>query len=286
MKPSYYLTDLDGTLLRPDASLSDYTTSVITAALDSGAVVSYATARSLTSSSGVVSGIPWKYPIVLYNGGMLYDPVRKEIVGGYWLEPDVVNGIVELGKASALSPLLFGLDSGDAERVLHEKLIAHGYIQFYNSRPGDARFRELEALQCPDDYRTLIITYIGLFEELEPLHRMLQDTYGSAVHLHFMKDNYIADHFFLEISHPKANKGDGLELWAGLVGCKPSDVTVFGDNLNDKSMFAAAGRRVAVADAHIALREMADHVAGSCSDDGVARFIEAELMSRQPVGDR
>jgi 5-amino-6-(5-phospho-D-ribitylamino)uracil phosphatase len=110
MKPNHFLTDLDGTLLRSDAALSDYTVRTITAALRDGVVISYATARSYTSSNKIVSAIPWKYPIVLYNGAMLLDPLSKRVIGGHWLDTDVANEVIELGRGHKLLPFLFALD--------------------------------------------------------------------------------------------------------------------------------------------------------------------------------
>ncbi|GMK41127.1 haloacid dehalogenase [Paenibacillus sp. CCS19] len=272
-----YLTDLDGTLLQSNATLSDYTVRTLTEALEQDVIISYATARSYQSSTTATSQINWRYPVVLYNGSMLLDPLTGKVLGGHWLGTDVSNEVIELGRTMNLAPFLFALDGDDRERVLHEKLSRYGDTEFYASRPGDPRFAEVEHLSCPPDYRTMIVTYIGRREEVEPLFRAVADRYGPAVHLHFMLDNYIKDHYFLEISHPLANKEHGLKLWCEQVGCQPEDVTVFGDNLNDIGMFKRAGRRMAVANAHRELKLLASEVIGSNDEDGVARVIEADL---------
>ncbi|GFN30989.1 HAD hydrolase family protein [Paenibacillus xylaniclasticus] len=278
----YYVTDLDGTLLRSDASLSDYTVQVVNEALAEGIVISYATARSYRSSNRVTSQIHWRYPVVLYNGAMIVDPVSQQVLGGHWLDHDVTNDIVAIGRTLSLAPFLFSLDDNDQERVLHEKLSRYGDIAFHASRPGDPRFREVEKLISPPAYRTLMVTYIGLRDELEPLFHAISDRYGESAHIQFIPDGYIDKHYFLEISHPNANKEHGLALWCELVGCQREDVTVFGDNLNDIGMFKQAGRPFAVADAHPELKRMATDVIGSCNDDSVAKFIESELKGARP----
>ncbi|RXZ82994.1 haloacid dehalogenase [Paenibacillaceae bacterium] len=275
----YFLTDLDGTLLQSDATLSSDTLQTLQRAMAQGIVISYATARSFTSSSRVVSAIPWKYPIVLYNGAALFDPVTGKVIGGEWLDADIASSIIALGKQFGLCPFLFALDADDRESVLHEKLERPGEIQFYASRPNDPRFRELSDLACPASFRTLIVTYIGLLDELIGLKDAVEHQWGSGVHVHFMRDPYIKDHFFLEFSHPAANKKEGLKKWAALVGCQPADITVFGDNLNDLGMFEAAGTKVAVANAHPDLLRIATHVTGSNDDAGVAAYIAATLES-------
>jgi 5-amino-6-(5-phospho-D-ribitylamino)uracil phosphatase len=274
---TYFLTDLDGTLLRSNATLSPFSVSVLKDALSKGAVISYATARSYQSSNQVVSEIPWKYPIVLYNGAMIFDPVHKKVIGGHWLSTEITNGIITLAKKKDLTPFLFSLDSENQERVLHEKLHRVGDLEFYNSRTNDPRFKEMLVLLSPVTYRTLIITFIGFFEELEVLRNLVIAAYGDMVHIHFMKDSYIKDHYFLEFSHPKANKQEGLNTWADLVGCQSADVTVLGDQLNDRGMFLAAGIKIAVANAHPQILEMADQITASNDEDGVANYISEQL---------
>ncbi|KRE93296.1 haloacid dehalogenase [Paenibacillus sp. Soil766] len=284
MNINYFLTDLDGTLLNSHAKPSDYTISVITSALERGMVISYATARSYQSSQAVVSAIPWRYPLVLYNGAMLFDPVEKRVLGGRWLDCELSNTIIQLGKSFGITPLLFALDDQDNERVHHEKLVRSGDLQFRASRPNDPRFQEVDEVCSTAALRTLILTYIGLVEELLPLKTAVQEVMGSEVHVHLMKDNYIAGHYFLEFSHPEANKQMGLRLWAELVGCTSDDVTVFGDNLNDTGMFLEAGRKIAVANAHPEIVQLADEIVVSNDENGVAVYI-AGCMARMQANE-
>lgn len=277
MKRDFYLTDLDGTLLKSNAKPSDYTVSVLTQVLEQGTVVSYATARSYQSSHAVVSEIPWRYPLVLYNGAMLFDPIAKRVLGGRWLDSERSNAIVKIGKTFGIAPLLFALDEQDNERVLHEKLERTGDLQFLASRPNDPRFREVEELHSSESLRTLILTYIGLLDDLLPLKVAVEEVLGLEVHIHLMKDNYIEGHYFLEFSHPEANKQMGLRLWAELVGCTSEEVTVFGDNLNDTGMFLEAGRKVAVANAHPDILLLADEIVASHDEDGVAVYMAAHM---------
>ncbi|NOU97056.1 HAD hydrolase family protein [Paenibacillus sp. LMG 31456] len=273
MKTLYALSDLDGTLLLPNATVSEFTQGVITQLLNEGHVVSYATARSYASSQAAAGSIPWKHPLVLYNGALLYDPVAKKRLGGAFLNSELTNELLDLGRSFGHCPLLFALDEQDNERVLHEPLVLTGYQQFAASRPGDKRFCELPQLFCPDSTQTLILTYIGHHDELVPLLEAVSSLYTGRVHIHFMPDAYIADHYFLEISHPNANKKDGLFLWAQSVGCQPEEVIAFGDNLNDLGLLEAAGTKVAVGNAQQKLKEAADLVIDTNREDGVAKYL-------------
>lgn len=277
MKKQYFLTDLDGTLLNNKALISDYAIQVIREAMKQGAIISYATARSYTSSNSATSKVPWESPLVLYNGAILFDPIKKEVISGHWLSEDITNSIITEGKKQNLTPLLFCLDKYDTEKVFHERLVKEGYIQFVTGRKNDPRFREVDQLHCPDECRALYITYIGEKGELEPLKDSFERQYKDTIGIQFIEDNYIKNHYFLELSNIKANKEEGLVQWAELVGCDVEDVTVFGDNLNDIGMFVKAGKKIAVSNANPMIKELADEIIQSNEEDGVAKYIEERI---------
>jgi hydroxymethylpyrimidine pyrophosphatase-like HAD family hydrolase len=83
----------------------------------------------------------------------------------------------------------------------------------------------------------------------------------------------------VEIAPAGADKGIGLAWLCAHLGITAADVVVFGDEINDLPMFAVAGRRVAVENAHPDVREAADEVTASNADDGVAVVIERLLAA-------
>lgn len=280
MQNKVYITDLDGTLLRSNQTLSLFSTNVITRALEQEWIVTYATARGYTSAQSVVSDIPWKHPVILYNGALIYDVLKHTIVDGYWLERDISNEIINIGREHGITPFYFSLDADHQERVLHEELRREGEVSFYNSRSSDPRFLEVKSLNCPPDYRTLTLTYIGLLEELEPIRLEVTKRFGDIVHAHFMPDYYIPNHYFLEFSHAKGNKREGLRLWASHMGVDLEHIVVFGDHLNDVGLFEAGGTRIAVRNAHESIQKLADHIIDSNELDGVAHYIQQQMDLR------
>jgi hydroxymethylpyrimidine pyrophosphatase-like HAD family hydrolase len=131
----YILTDLDGTLLRSNSTLSTFSKYILSAALEAGHVISYATARSYLSSINIVSAIPWRYPLVLYNGALIMDPSTQQTLGGAWLPHGVAHEVITIGRIYDNIPFLFLLDENDQEVVLHEPLRKFGEQGFYDSRP-------------------------------------------------------------------------------------------------------------------------------------------------------
>ena len=75
-----YVSDLDGTLLRSDAKISEYTNQVINQLTEKGMLFSYATARSYVTATKVTKGLHVKIPIITYNGAVILKNEPYEIL--------------------------------------------------------------------------------------------------------------------------------------------------------------------------------------------------------------
>lgn len=286
MDRQYFLTDLDGTLLRSDATLSDFTVDVINRTLAEGHVFSFATARSLISAKLLVGLIRWTYPVIIYNGALIIDPLSERILNGKFLSNDSTIQILELGRQIGLMPLVFGIEASGMHRVWHEEFTNHGQRRFVDSRPGDRRFQIRDPLSLTHGDQVIMLTYIASESELQLFKDHLIETFDGQIHVHFTRDTYLRDCYFLEISHPHANKEEAIKTWASLVGCSPSDVVAFGDNLNDIGLLRVAGQGITVANAHQELKSMANGIIGTNDQDGVAKYIQALLRVTQLTDDK
>lgn len=84
---------------------------------------------------------------------------------------------------------------------------------------------------------------------------------------------------FVEICPPGVDKSTGLAVVAADLRLRPRDAVVFGDAPNDVPMFQWAGHRVAMANAHPEVKELADEVTLTNDEDGVAVWLERWLGS-------
>jgi hydroxymethylpyrimidine pyrophosphatase-like HAD family hydrolase len=88
-------------------------------------------------------------------------------------------------------------------------------------------------------------------------------------------DVYSNYHWF-EINNINATKKNGIKFLKTYLNTE--NVSCFGDNLNDVSMFEECENSYAVENAHEDLKELADKIIGSNIDDGVAKFLESRLI--------
>lgn len=262
-----YVTDLDGTLLRSDTTISDYSVSALNALIGRGVMFTYATARSFASASPLVSGLSLCCPAVIFNGVFVVDPRdgRRLVENVYSRECSRLAR--DFFISENIAPLVYSHIDG-RERVSYIESRAGEVKNYVDSRRGDKRLRPVGG------YDELFEGDIFYFTVIDPrdigtLDKMFTPENGFSRNI--QKDTY-DDMIWYEIYGKNASKANAVRQVAELV--RADELVCFGDNLNDISMIRAADTGAAVENAAEALRSAADIIIESNNDDGVARYIE------------
>lgn len=266
-------TDLDGTLLRTDKSVSERTRSAIHAAEDAGILVVIATGRPPRWIPPIVDALGDRGLVVCANGATVYDPARHELVHRVELEPPVVWAMIDDIQA-AYPEAVVGLEQGfefaadelvgrsEVELIESWKLqgLRVGPIRDYLDRPVTKLIVRLPG-RAPAGTADAVQALVG------DRARVTHSTSES----------------FLELSHPSVNKAAAVERLLAESGIDPADVVAFGDMPNDLDLIRWAGHGVAVGNASPLVQAEADEVTASNDDDGVALVVE-RLLTELAVG--
>lgn len=265
-----YVSDLDGTLLRSDITISEYTGRTINALAERGMLFSYATARSYSTASKVTKGLSARIPLIVYNGAFVIDNATGEIMISNFFGSDIQQVLEALLKAGVYPIVYAFVDGVERFSYIREKCVP-GMLEYIDSRAGDRRDHPVaseEALRAGDIF---YITCIGEEEQLAPFYHRYKDTY----HCVFQKDVYSGEPW-LEIMPLHASKSHAARQLKELLGC--DRLVVFGDGKNDIDMFELADEGYAVQNAVDELKAAATAVIGSNDEDGVARWLEANAQ--------
>jgi hydroxymethylpyrimidine pyrophosphatase-like HAD family hydrolase len=271
--PKMVATDLDGTIVRSDDTVSAYTHEVLGRVREAGIRVVGVTGRGPRLIELCLEHLPAAEFLVLAQGGRVVDltgaatPGERRVLREVYLDGLVVAGVLDqleaaVGPLSVMVEALAGPDAplwGD----LHpswpypDRVVAR-------SRPDALAGPVLKAFAHSDRYGADEL--VALAGEILAPGTVTVTQAGLG---------------YLEICPPRVDKGSGLAVVAEALGVDPADVAVFGDMPNDVPMFAWAGwRRVAVANAHPAVLAVADEVTGSNDEDGVAVWLDRLLTGR------
>lgn len=270
MSRTLYLSDLDGTLLNPDAVLSPFAKEVLCRLTQRGVHISVATARTAATVKKLLAGVPLDTPVILMNGVATYHLAEGRYTSACYLEDEARKALLEVVRAHSLAGFCYGVKD-NALFTCYEN----------TNSPGALRFMELRQQQYGkvftkvSDFRESVggeMLYYSISdyeEKLAPVAEELRRIPG--VRVEFYRDIYEKDCFFLEVSSAATSKkiaAEGLKKTYGF-----DRVIGFGDNRNDLPLAEACDEFYAVGNAVEAVKAVAAAVIGSNKVDGVARWL-------------
>jgi Cof subfamily protein (haloacid dehalogenase superfamily) len=270
--PKLVATDLDGTIVRSDDTVSARTAAVFARLGAQGIPVVGVTGRGPRLLELTRADLPSADYLVLGQGARVLDLTTTEptVLFSDSMTGAVVTKVVDAVEAAA-GPVT----------VLAEPLHA---IDTHLLGEVHLAWRFPDAVRSCTRTEALDRDVVKAFLHSDTLTAdELLEAARSAVPAHLAELTQ-AGLGYVEVCPPGVTKATGLAVVAAKLGIAPSEVLVFGDMPNDLPMFAWAGwRRVAVANAHPLLRAAADEVTLSNDDDGVALCLERMLAAAIPA---
>jgi 5-amino-6-(5-phospho-D-ribitylamino)uracil phosphatase len=280
-RSALYVCDLDGTLLRSDATLSDLARDGINRLLDAGAHLTLASARGTAGMRALLDGVRLRLPVIELNGAFVSDMHSGWHIASNILSASDACAALEVILSTGVDPVLSTWD-GNRDRV-HFGPRANDSLSWYVEEKR--RHRDPRLSPCDDllavagGEEVAQITTFALDREAEALTDRLRGAIGAAARVHAAANVYWPGWTEITVSHHAAEKGAAIP--ALLEACAIPDVEVIacGDHLNDLGMFAAAAHSIAPANAHSTVLDVATEIVGSNDEDGVVRH----LLKRQGV---
>lgn len=266
-----YATDLDGTLLRPDKSISDSAADALNRLVESGVLFTYATARSYSSASPLLTKLHLTCPAVTFNGVFVIDPRDGRHLAENIFTPDSIKTAVDYFNANDLAPLVYSyIDGRERVSYLADRLEdVYGYV---STRSADKRLRPVKSREELFQGKIFYFTLLDPKTDRSELDGVFSRENGFAVNM--MPDTYNKDEIWYEIFNKNASKASALLQVMEMVHA--DRLVCFGDNNNDLSMIRTADVGVAVSNACDELKRCADKVIGSNEDGAVAEYIARE----------
>lgn len=263
--------DLDGTLLQDDLDISPRDRQAIREAIRRGVKVVICTGRMYSTASPHASKLGLDTPIICFNGAYITTQDKSRVLDHYAFSTSYARPIYEEACRRGLHTNYYVEDDINVPEI--NDIVRH-YLQRIEA---DVRVVEdMNVFFDQHDRLTKITVQSDDHLALDDFARWIEEAFPSE--LYVVKSGK----FFLEVSHPYANKGTGVDKIAEHFGIPAEQVMAIGDNFNDISMFRFAGLAVAMGNAEEAVRREADVVTGTYQEDGVAKAIETYVLGGTP----
>ncbi len=273
--PSVYISDLDGTLLGPDAKLSAFSRRHLERMLGRGLSFTVASARSVVSIRGALGPLPLALPVICFNGGFVSDLATGRHHHVFSLPGEVAAAVADRARARGLHPIVSTTDGVSEDRVYIPTERNAGTQMYLDDRraAADPRVRVVPVPLVRADQRVTCLTVIDRRAELEPLAAELDALLGARIQPHLFDDMYTPGWAWLTVHGGEATKAHAANLVMEAHGLAGHRLVAFGDQDNDLPLLRVADHAVVPRNAAPSVLAVADEVIGDHADDSVVRWL-------------
>jgi len=260
------VSDIDGTLVRNDKTLSERTVEAVARAGKAGIAFTLISARPPSGLGELVERLALTHAVGAFNGGTLFEPGGR-IVEAHRLEAGDARQAVQMLDRAGVPVWLFA----DGLWIARDDRAPHGDLERRAARQEPTIAPDFETWLARADKVVGVSDDHALVARME---REIGEALGASANV------VRSQPYFLDVTTAVANKGAGVRALADAAGIPLSQTAAIGDMPNDVPMFGPVGLSVAMGQAPDEVRRAARHVADTNEADGVAVFLEQLIDAR------
>ena len=261
-----FVTDIDGTLITPDKQLTPAAIQAVAEVRATGVPFSVVSSRPARGMAGIVDAVCPTAPYAAFNGGNILGPDGR-LLQAHRLAPEAAQSALRMMEQLGVRPWVFA-DDAWLLKDIHGPNVEreHRTVGFQPTVVAgfDAVLGRIDKIVAPSNDP-------GLLDRVEA---ELRGAFPDDANVERSQSYYI------DVTHPLANKGEAVRAIAALVGANLAHTIVIGDMANDVAMFRVAGFAIAMGQAPDAVKAHARAVTAANSDDGFAKAVASLVLPR------
>jgi Cof subfamily protein (haloacid dehalogenase superfamily) len=280
-KISILLADVDGTLVDSQKRITARAKAAIEKLTEAGIKFAVTSGRPPRGMKMIVEAVKLSAPLAAFNGGMLVEPDTMKVLVQQTLDAEIAQNVIKrVGEFDLVVWVYAGVD---------------WYIQDLNS---PHREKEERTVQFPpkvvknfdEALRQGVAKVVGVSDDyglVAKAEKGIADEFEHGVHARCTTTSRDCEPsvsaarsqpYYLDITHPKANKGSVVEMLADLLKIPPADFATIGDMPNDVLMFRKSGYSIAMGQASEEVQKSATYVTAGMDDEGFAKAVEDFIL--------
>lgn len=271
-----YISDLDGTLLNRNSTVSPHSIEKINYLLQKGMLFTIATARTPATVVPLLEQLQIDIPAVLMNGAVLYDIRRKLYIRTNGFTDNSALRYIDLLEKRGLIPFVYRIDNNKL-KVFHKPLTYDIQREFKRQRENTPYKEFIPTINYSDellDNPPLFLMVIDRFDKLQIAAAEINRAGKCSFFCY--RDIVDPEYGYLEIYPKGVSKAATAQQIIDKL--TPWEVVAFGDNLNDMPLFKIADRRYAPENAVDEVKQQATAIIADNDHDGVALFLEKDFL--------
>ncbi len=260
-----FIVDVDGTLLTPDKELTGRARRAAHQLQERGVRVALTSGRPPRGMRMLIEPLALRTPLAGFNGGMFVD-ADLEILEEHLIEPGAARDIVELLDDRGLDVWVYRKD----EWYVRDRDAPH-----VDRERATVAFDPVVAAELGSKLDAAV-KIVGVSDDPERMGKAEEDARQLDGRVAAVR----SQPYYLDVTHPDANKGHVVRFLAHRFDVPPERIATIGDMPTDVTMFEAAGLSVAMGNADPDVRARARLLAPSNAEEGFARAVEELILPR------
>jgi Cof subfamily protein (haloacid dehalogenase superfamily) len=258
------ISDLDGTLLNSDHSISDYTKSVFQELHNQNYLIIVATGRHHIDAMAIIDKLGIPIYLVTSNGARIHSP-HKELLYSININSEAIKSVLSLDIDPEITTVLF------KEKIWQTSKTNNKLNAFQKDLSYPPEVVDFDTLE---DYSAIkmFFTHDDHEKLVELKNRILEDHSDKFSHAFSLP-------ICLEFMDKSVDKSVAIKKILEREGYSLQEAISFGDGFNDEKMLNATGIGLIMGNAPESLKIKLPHlnVISANTEDGVAKYLSAIL---------
>jgi len=258
------LADVDGTLVTPDKAITERARAAVRKLAEANIAFAVISGRPPRGMAMLLEPLGLRTPIAGFNGGAIVSPDLTSIEIKAIL-PKLVGPIVHSLIDRGLDAWIYQWN----EWFLRDPTAPHAEREQRTVQFAPTVTEELESRSGG------VVKIVGVTDDrdtMEVCENDMRERFGDRVSI------ACSQSYYLDITHPAANKGEVLRRLSRELGIPPQGIATVGDMPNDVLMFALSGLSIAMGQASEDVKRSARRVTKPNTQDGFAEAIERYVL--------
>jgi len=234
---------------------------------DAGIQFAITSGRPPKGMAMLVEPLKLNEPIAAFNGGVVIKPDLETVLQQNVLPPDVVKKTVKLILDHKLDAWIYT----DKDWFVRDVKAPHVAREQWTVKFEPVVTDNLESIVDK------VAKVVGISDDLDGVAKCekdVQQACGDSV------SAARSQPYYLDVTHPKANKGEVVKIMSGLLKIAPDEIATIGDQPNDVLMFVKGGISIAMGQSSPEVQKSATYVTTSSEDEGFAIAMEKYILQR------
>jgi Cof subfamily protein (haloacid dehalogenase superfamily) len=259
------LADVDGTLVTRDKVLTEAAKAAAAELHDAGIALAITSGRPPRGMSMLIEPLNLQGAIAGFNGGVFVNP-DLSVIESHTLDLATATQTLELMLAYRLDAWVYTAD----DWFIRDRNAPH-----VARETSTVKFDAKVVASFTDEHLAQAVKIVGVSDDLNLVadcEKLAQRNLGKVV------SAARSQPYYLDVTHPKANKGNVVTTLSKFFDIRPDQIVTIGDMPNDVFMFRKSGFSIAMGNSSDEVKSQASAVTDSNENEGFAKAVRKFIL--------